>query len=76
MAPSTELRNVLITGAATGFGREVAFRLAEKGFTVYATVEVYGQVQTLKRQAAERGVSLHVSKLDVTVEGDRRKALD
>lgn len=76
MSPSNSLKKVLITGAGTGFGQEVAFRLAEKGFDVHATVEVYAQVQTLKRQAAERGVELHVSKLDVTVEGDRRKALD
>ena len=70
------LNKVLITGAGTGFGYEVAMRLAEKGFDVVAAVEVYGQVQTLKRQAGERGVTLQVEKLDVTSEGDRRKALD
>lgn len=51
-------------------------RLAERGFDVVAAVEIYGQVQTLKRQASERGVTLRVEKLDVTDEGDRRKALD
>jgi NAD(P)-dependent dehydrogenase (short-subunit alcohol dehydrogenase family) len=70
------MRRVLITGAGTGFGHEVAMRLAEKGFEVVASVEVYAQVQTLKRQAAERGVRLQVEKLDVTNEGDRRKALN
>ena len=50
-------------------------RLALKGFDVVATVEVYAQVQTLKREAAARGVSLQVEKLDVTNEGDRKKAL-
>ncbi|MDO0929626.1 SDR family oxidoreductase [Streptomyces sp. TG1A-8] len=69
------MRKVLITGCGTGFGQEVAMRLAEKGFDVIASVEIYAQVQTLKRQAAERGVSLQVEKLDVTYEGDRRKAL-
>lgn len=69
------MKKVLITGAATGFGYETAMRLAQKGFDVIASVEVYAQVQTLKRQAAERGVSLQVEKLDVTDEGDRRKAL-
>jgi NAD(P)-dependent dehydrogenase (short-subunit alcohol dehydrogenase family) len=49
--------------------------MAEKGFDVIAAVEIYGQVQTLKRQAAARGVSLQVEKLDVTDDGDRRKAL-
>ena len=69
------LRKVLITGAGSGFGHEVAMRLAEKGFDVIASVEIYAQVQTLKREAAERGVSLQVEKLDVTNDGDRRKAL-
>jgi NAD(P)-dependent dehydrogenase (short-subunit alcohol dehydrogenase family) len=75
MTSSAALRKVLITGAGSGFGHEVAMRLAEKGFDVIASVEIYAQVQTLKRQAAARGVSLRVEKLDVTNDGDRRKAL-
>src|SRR5580698_4375010 len=75
MTTSAGLRRVLITGAGSGFGHEAALRLAEKGFDVIASVEIYAQVQTLKRQAAERGVSLRVEKLDVTDDGDRRKAL-
>ncbi len=70
-----EMKKVLITGAGTGFGHEAAMRLAEKGFTVVAGVEIWSQVQTLKRQAEERGVTLQVEKLDVTNDGDRRKAL-
>jgi hypothetical protein len=50
-------------------------RLAEKGFDVIAAVEIWAQVQTLKRQAAERGVNIRVEKLDVTDAGDRKKAL-
>jgi NAD(P)-dependent dehydrogenase (short-subunit alcohol dehydrogenase family) len=69
------MKTVLITGAGTGFGHEVAMRMAEKGFNVIAAVEIYAQVQTLKRQAAKRGVVLQVEKLDVTDDGDRRKAL-
>ena len=69
------MKRVLITGAGTGFGQEAAMRLAEKGFDVIATVEIWAQVQTLKRQAAARGVTLKVEKLDVTNEGDREKAL-
>jgi NAD(P)-dependent dehydrogenase (short-subunit alcohol dehydrogenase family) len=75
MTSSAGLRKVLITGAGSGFGHEVAMRLAEKGFDVIAAVEIYAQVQTLKRRAAERGVRLQVEKLDVTNDGDRRKAL-
>ena len=69
------VNKVLITGSGTGFGYEVAMRLAEKGFDVIAAVEIWAQVQTLKRQAAERGVDLRVEKLDVTDAGDRKKAL-
>lgn len=76
MTSPAALKKVLITGAGTGFGYEVALRLAEKGFDVVAAVEIYGQMQTLKRQAAQRGVTLQVEKLDVTNDGDRRKALD
>src|SRR6516225_6082389 len=70
------MKKVLITGAGSGFGHEVAMRLSKKGFDFIASVEIYAQVQTLKRQAAERGVSLQVEKLDVTNDGDRRKALE
>src|SRR5580698_7824947 len=76
MTTSAGLRRVLITGAGSGFGHEAAMRLAEKGFDVIAGVEIYAQVQTMKRQANERGVTLQVEKLDVTNDGDRRKALD
>jgi NAD(P)-dependent dehydrogenase (short-subunit alcohol dehydrogenase family) len=40
MTSSAGLRKVLITGAGSGFGHEVAIRLAEKGFDVIASVEV------------------------------------
>jgi NAD(P)-dependent dehydrogenase (short-subunit alcohol dehydrogenase family) len=69
------MKTVLITGAGSGFGHEVAMRMAEKGFDVLAAVEIYAQVQTLKRQAAARGAPLRVEKLDVTDAGDRKKAL-
>ena len=69
------MKKVLITGAGTGLGHGVAMQLAEKGFDVIAAVEIYAQVQPLKREAAARGVSLQVEKLDVTVDGDRKKAL-
>ena len=69
------MKTVLITGAGSGFGHEVAMRMAEKGFHVIAAVEIYAQIQPLKREAAARKVRLQVEKLDVTDSGDRRKAL-
>jgi NADP-dependent 3-hydroxy acid dehydrogenase YdfG len=65
----------LLIGAGAGFGLEASMRLAQKGFDVVAAVEIYAQTQTLKRQAAARGVKLNVEKLDVTNEGGRKKAM-
>lgn len=70
------MKTVLVTGAGTGFGLEASLRLARKGFDVIAAVEIYAQVQALKREAEARGTGLRVEKLDVTNEGDRRKALE
>ncbi|AXC11197.1 short-chain dehydrogenase/reductase SDR [Acidisarcina polymorpha] len=70
------MKKVLVTGAGTGFGHEAAMRLAEKGFEVIASVEIWAQKQTVERDAKARGVKLQVEKLDVTVAGDRKKALD
>ena len=64
----------LITGAGSGFGKEVALRLAEQGHDVIAGVEIIAQVNVLRAEAKERGVDLRVEKLDVTDEGDRDKA--
>lgn len=64
----------LITGAGTGFGKEVALRLAAQGQDVIAGVEIIAQVTELRREAQERGVELRVEKLDVTNPDDRVKA--
>lgn len=67
-------KTVLVTGAGTGFGNEIAFRLAQRGLDVIAGVEIYAQVWALEQEASRRGVQLRVEKLDVTEPGDRRKA--
>ena len=68
------ITKVLVTGAGTGFGNEIALRLAAQGFDVIAGVEIIAQVQAVKKQAKSRGVALRVEKLDVTNEDDRQKA--
>ncbi|NIL19031.1 SDR family oxidoreductase [Pseudomonas sp. AN3A02] len=67
---------VLVTGAGTGFGFEVALRLANQGLDVIAGVEIVAQIHALEQEAKRRGVSLRIEKLDVTDEGDRRKAVE
>ncbi|NHO31391.1 SDR family oxidoreductase [Acetobacter fallax] len=65
---------ILITGAGTGFGREVALRLAEHGHDVIAGVEIVAQIKTLQDEAKLRNAKLRVEKLDVTCPADRHKA--
>lgn len=59
-------KTILITGAASGFGKIVAFDLARKGHKVVATAQVYPQMSDLIREAKEQGIDLIVDKLDVT----------
>lgn len=70
------MTTVLVTGAGTGFGNEVALRLAALNFDVIAGVEIVAQVQAVKQQAKDRGVKLRVEKLDVTNPDDHRKAAE
>ena len=68
-------KRILITGAATGFGRGAAIALARRGHSVTAGVQIAPQVTDLMRMAAEAGVNLKVIVLDVNDEDDRRAAL-
>jgi len=49
--------------------------LAARGHDVIAAVEICPQVRALELQAKERGVNLRIEKIDVTEEGDRRRAM-
>lgn len=59
-------KTILITGAASGFGKIAAFELARKGHKVIATAQVYPQMSDLIREAKEQNVEMIVDKLDVT----------
>ncbi|MGC5345206.1 SDR family oxidoreductase [Streptomyces sp. DT24] len=65
---------ILITGAGTGFGKEVALRLASAGHDVIAGVEIIAQVSEIRAAAQQRGAELRVEKLDVTDPDDRENA--
>ncbi|WP_395371362.1 SDR family oxidoreductase [Komagataeibacter diospyri] len=66
-------RTILVTGAGTGFGREIALRLAARQWTVIAGVEIPSQIFQLEHEAEQRGVALQVEKLDVTSAADRAR---
>lgn len=59
-------KTILITGAASGFGKIAAFDLVKKGHKVIATAQVFPQMSDLIREAEEAGVKLIADKLDVT----------
>lgn len=67
-------KKILITGAGTGFGKGIAFGLAEQGKEVIAGVEVMSQVSALEKEVKEKGISMQIEKLDVTNPKDREKA--
>jgi NAD(P)-dependent dehydrogenase (short-subunit alcohol dehydrogenase family) len=69
------MATVLITGAGSGLNNGAALELAERGYEVIACVENFPQVRALEIQAKERGVKLRIEKIDVTQEGDRRRAM-
>jgi NAD(P)-dependent dehydrogenase (short-subunit alcohol dehydrogenase family) len=58
--------SILVTGAATGLGKEMALYLAERGFRVYGTTRDVRQAEDLKAAARERNADVHVLPLDVT----------
>ncbi|WP_336947473.1 SDR family oxidoreductase [Asaia sp. HN010] len=69
------MTSILITGAGTGFGRMLAFSLARRGHTVHAGVEITSQVGTLRQEAEALGLTLEVSRLDITSARDRSRIL-
>jgi len=59
-------KTILITGAASGFGKIAAFDLARKGHRVIATAEIYPQMSDLIRESKNAGIELIMDKLDIT----------
>ena len=67
-------KRILVTGAATGFGRGTALALAKRGHTVIAGVQIAPQVTELMKTVDETGVQMKVQVLDITDEDDRQAA--
>lgn len=55
-------KRILITGAASGFGKIVAFDLAEQGHEVIATAQVYPQMSDLITEAKAKGITITVTR--------------
>ncbi|MDP9564126.1 SDR family NAD(P)-dependent oxidoreductase [Agrobacterium tumefaciens] len=68
-------KTILITGAASGLGRGIAFGLAKAGERVIAGCQIWPQVWELRQAAKAERVDMEVIKLDVLNKIDRAKAL-
>lgn len=62
---------ILITGARSGIGYQVAIKLARKGHLVYLTTHTNQQAIELNRKIKELNVPVICFKLDITREEDR-----
>ncbi|RAU43855.1 MULTISPECIES: SDR family oxidoreductase [unclassified Pseudomonas] len=67
-------KTILITGAGTGFGKEIALQASAAGHHVIAGVEITAQIADLSNEAKRRGLDLQLEKLDVTDAQDRDRA--
>lgn len=67
-------KTYLITGAGSGFGWEIALRMAEDHEDVIAGVANHRQAKELAEEARKRNVSIRIAKLDITLPEDRELA--
>jgi NAD(P)-dependent dehydrogenase (short-subunit alcohol dehydrogenase family) len=70
-AEASERKAVLVTGASTGIGRNIAERLADEGYFVYAGARKDRDIAELSEIAHIQGI-----RLDVTVQADLDAAVD
>jgi len=64
------MKNILITGASSGFGFETALRLAKLGHHVIAGAKEYNDITRLEAEASRRQVRMTVVKLDLLNDDD------
>jgi len=68
------VKRILITGAASGFGKGLALALAAKGHQVIAAVQYPQQRTELLAEAWAANVEMEIIKLDITNPQDRARA--
>lgn len=69
-------KTIFITGCGSGFGRDSAIALAERGHKVIATTHTVESATELNVFAKENNLNIESFKLDVTLPEDRQKILN
>lgn len=64
-------KTILITGAGSGIGKDVAFALAVRGHRVIATTHTQEQAEALQKEVLAKNLVLDIFKLDITRVEDR-----
>lgn len=59
---SETMKAVLVTGASSGIGKEIAYKLADQGYYVYAGARTREDIRTLSVHPNMRGIRLDVTK--------------
>lgn len=63
---------ILITGATSGLGYNLAVELSKRGHTVYATTHTIKQLEMLKKKIKENNLNILCFKLDIREKSDRK----
>jgi NAD(P)-dependent dehydrogenase (short-subunit alcohol dehydrogenase family) len=63
-----ESKVALVTGAASGIGRDVCYRFLEEGCVVIAADNDIVMLQALQKEAPHKGLHLHIVQCDITRE--------
>lgn len=73
------MKSILITGSSSGFGREVAVTLAQRGWRVFASMRDLRKQDTLDEMAVAAGVpdsAIEVIELDVASDESRARGVE
>jgi len=72
----TAMQTVLLTGAGSGMGLECALQLCAAGYRVFATVLDEDEAETLRSEAAARGLTPRCFRMDLTRPEQIRAGVD